>query len=345
MTKISILVFVILAVLACSMARATPTKAAAPKKAETPKKPKTPTKTATPKKSTHKLQDQHEKLNKTAEEQVDYDREVLLGGNDNVESIHDMSEEEQQHKLKLFMANKMDADKNGFIEKDELVAYTKQAMVEMQTRELVEEFTELDENKDGQITWKEFSDEVYGDIDENQNQMHSDERESYLKSVRDEKKLFGAADKNGDGKLSADELRAFRHPVMTEETKKVSIEKILNEHDKDKNGTIDVNEYIGHLMSEDDEEDENKEWIKYEKEKFTENLDLNKDGVLSGDEILKLGGPQSLDERALEEAVHLIKECDANRDGKLTEEEILNNHSIWLHTDATNFGKHIMDEL
>ena len=41
---------------------------------------------------------------------------------------------------------------------------------------------------------------------------------------------------------------------------------------------------------------------------------------------------------------HLIKQADANKDGKLTEEEILDKYRIFAGSRATHFGRHIRDK-
>jgi len=302
----------------------------------------------------HELRDKHEKRNKTAEEQAEFDKEVLLRGGEEEEdggdeenprdTIHDMDEEEQVERLKKFVTTKMDTNKDNFVDKDELMAYTKKAMAAMHVRELKEEFANLDSDKDGEITYKEFSTEMYGDEEQNNNDLSAEEKEHHQQMVESDKKLFGAADKNGDGKLSESELQTFRYPTTSEETKKVSLEKTLSEHDTNKNGAIDVEEYINHLKK-DTEDDDEASWIPYEQEKFKTDLDTDKDGVLKGDEILKWSGPMNADDQAKGEVEHLIKECDVDHDGKLTLEEILDNHQIWLHTEATNFGHHLTDEL
>ena len=40
--------------------------------------------------------------------------------------------------------------------------------------------------------------------------------------------------------------------------------------------------------------------------------------------------------------------CDANSDGRLTVDELLDNHDIWVDSDATEYGqqlKYVHDEL
>lgn len=61
----------------------------------------------------------------------------------------------------------------------------------------------------------------------------------------------------------------------------------------------------------------------------------------SGDEILDWIAPSNA-ESANEEAEHLMDECDENKDGRLTSDEILQNHDLWLESDATDYGQQLL---
>ena len=94
-------------------------------------------------------------------------------------------------------------------------------------------------------------------------------------------------------------------------------------------------------------ENDDPEWAIYEKERFTYELDVNKDGALTGDEVLRWVTVDNK-EASEDEAIHLIGECDVNGDDKLSIDEIVNNHLIWIESEATDFGAHLLkshDEL
>ena len=65
-------------------------------------------------KSHSKLKEQHDKIHKSEEEQGDYDKEVLFGGDDSYDKIHDLTDEEQREKLREFIVTKMDKNNDGF---------------------------------------------------------------------------------------------------------------------------------------------------------------------------------------------------------------------------------------
>ena len=57
--------------------------------------------------------DRHQKADKSEEEQTGFDQAVLMGGDTDERTIHDMTEEEQHAKLFLLFQNKMDANSDG----------------------------------------------------------------------------------------------------------------------------------------------------------------------------------------------------------------------------------------
>lgn len=296
--------------------------------------------------NTHELRDKHEKEDKNPEEQAEYDEEVLYGGDEDVKTIHDLDEEVQREKLKKFVENKMDANKDNFVDLAELTKYSENSMEEMHNRELKEEFANLDSNHDGQITWKEYADETHGDYEWEKEEWTPEEVEAHQKQVDFDKKMFFAADKNDDKQLAVAELEAMRNPTLSEATKKAFIEKALLDQDTNKDGAVDMKEHIAHLKQEIEEhEDKDPDWISKEEKKFKDELDTDKDGKIKGDEFFKVSRHMPLSVQAAMEAKHLIRECDQNNDGKLTLDEILNNHHEWLQSQTTNFGKHLMDEL
>lgn len=42
---------------------------------------------------------------------------------------------------------------------------------------------------------------------------------------------------------------------------------------------------------------------------------------------------------AQEEARHLVSTADENKDGKLSEDEIVNNHETFVGSEATDYGR------
>lgn len=106
------------------------------------------------------------------------------------------------------------------------------------------------------------------------------------------------------------------------------------------------------------------EWVKTEREQFSDFRDLNKDGKMDADEIRHWIMPQDYD-HAQAEARHLVYESDKDKvpwftcvtsgpavvhqvsdlttfcfqDQMLTKEEILDNWNMFVGSQATNYGE------
>ena len=65
---------------------------------------------------------------------------------------------EHQEKLNRFthLAKKMDANKDGFVDKSELISWTLKALQNMDMKELDEDWEVSDHNEDGYISWEEY---------------------------------------------------------------------------------------------------------------------------------------------------------------------------------------------
>ena len=83
-----------------------------------------------------------------------------------------------------------------------------------------------------------------------------------------------------------------------------------------------------------------KEWIAIEKDRFNKDYDKNGDGYLDYDEIRAWVLTDNKEE-AREEAEHLIEEADENHDGKLSDEEFLENVETFVGSSATDYGRHL----
>lgn len=87
-----------------------------------------------------------------------------------------------------------------------------------------------------------------------------------------------------------------------------------------------------------------KQLLLLEEERFTD-FDKNRDGILDKKEIKDWVLPDN-NEAAVEEAEHLIERSDADKDGKLSIDEIVSNHEDFVGSQATNYGEFLpKDEL
>jgi len=163
------------------------------------------------------------------------------------------------------------------------------------------------------------------------------EKENALLYKKD-RRLFTIADADANQKLTVDEFLLMKHPRRNEMAKKVLVDDKLEALDEDKDGALSVDEFAKGEKEHDSDED----GVEAEKERFREELDTNSDGVLSSDEIVQWLDPDNTEE-ANEEAEHLMEECDSNNDSRLSISEIVNNHEIWVESDATDYGRHLLN--
>merc|ERR1712130_719495 len=146
----------------------------------------------------------------------------------------------------------------------------------------------------------------------------------YNKMYNRDKARFDAADIDGDEKLTETEFVLFKNPLKDD---KINLQEYLNDW---------------HVPPNKNDED----FIELETDRFNDEYDRNKDGFLTGDELLFWLSPDNT-EIAIDEAEHLIDMCDEDEDEKLTPEEIVENHDLWVDSDATEYGAQLRhyDEL
>ncbi len=60
-----------------------------------------------------------------------------------------------------------------------------------------------------------------------------------------DKEKFERADSNQDGGLSQEEFNAFLHPYNFEDMRDLELKEVLIDYDKNKDGTINLEEFLG----------------------------------------------------------------------------------------------------
>jgi len=120
-------------------------------------------------------------------------------------------------------------------------------------------------------------------------------------------KIFKAIDKNGDGKLSKEEILEGYDLFFGKNLDKVDIEKMFDAVDIDRSGYIDYSEFVIATMNE-------KQLLTNEKlQSAFKMFDKDGSGLISAEEIKEvLGFGKTLSEEAVNE---IIKQVDENGDG------------------------------
>jgi len=83
-----------------------------------------------------------------------------------------------------------------------------------------------------------------------------------------------------------------------------------------------------------EEDGEEPEWVEEERKQFHDFRDKDKSGFLEDEEVRNWILPSEYD-HAEGEAKHLIESADTNQDGVLSKHEILENHDVFVGSQAT----------
>ncbi len=75
-----------------------------------------------------------------------------------------LSPEESKRRLRI-LAAKMDRNKDGFVSKEELAEWIAQSLRNLDEEEVDERIDEMDDDKDGKVTWDEYRKDAFGDDD------------------------------------------------------------------------------------------------------------------------------------------------------------------------------------
>jgi len=289
----------------------------------------------------------------TDDERKDFDRDILFNSDEeDLEWDPYALETQDIHDRLTKVVEKIDLDGDGYVSHNELVKHTVKALYSMDEEEAESEFIDADIDGDDRVRWNEYVEEFYGLEPSDQNNilsMDTDTGTEFNKMYARDKGRFHAADKDGDGALTLIEYTNFKNPLKSEDLRELAISWALRDVDKDSDGKISLQEFLNDYMTKPGEglEFYGEEYVESQTDKFHEDFDTNGDGFLSGEELSLWMGPDNT-EIAIEETEHLIDMCDEDKDGKLTIDEILENHEVFLDSDATEYGQQlrfIHDEL
>ncbi|XP_077292066.1 calumenin B scf [Arctopsyche grandis] len=266
-----------------------------------------------------------------------YDHEAFLG-EDQAKTFDQLPPEESRRRLGIIV-DKIDKDSNGFVSMEELkdwIRYTQNRYIE---DDVERNWNQNNPENMDVLSWDSYQKQMYGFIDEMDDKESEGDGEgfSYKAMFRRDRRRWNHADIDRDDALNRTEFRAFLHPEDHPAMKDVIVVETMEDIDKDKDGKISLEEYIGDMYRPDDGSEE-PEWVQNEREQFTQYRDTNKDGIMDLDEVKSWIIPPDFD-HAEAEARHLIFEADKDADEKLTKTEILGKYDLFVGSQATDFGE------
>ncbi|XP_075885034.1 calumenin-B isoform X2 [Nelusetta ayraudi] len=265
-------------------------------------------------------------------ENFDYDHEAFLG-QEEAKSFEQLTPEESKERLGM-LVGRIDDDKDGFVTTEEMTAWIKYTQRRWMIEEVDRQFKTQDLDGDGLITWEEYKNATYGYTMEEDD---PEEEIGYKRMMERDERRFKGADLNLDMMATKEEFAAFIHPEEFEHMKDIIVTETMEDIDKNGDGLIDLNEYIGDMYNQEGE-DEEPEWVTTERQQFTEFRDQNKDGKMDKHETRDWILPKDYD-HAEAEAKHLIYEADKDEDKRLTKEEIVEKYDLFVGSQATDFGE------
>lgn len=267
-----------------------------------------------------------------------YDHEAFLG-KDQAQEFEQMTRTDAKNKLGLIV-DKVDKDKDGFVTIQELKDWIGHVAEKYVAADVERNLGHRDKNKDGILDWEEHVTTAYGHK-RNSDEIYDKHRQLTFKAAQErDKKRFDTADTNKDGKLDKKEYGVFLHPHDINYMKAIVVDEMLQEMDKNKDGSVTVDEYIADIRPSYEQSGQSEDWVERERKHFLEQRDKDKDGRLNRDELRQWMAPEGYDP-VEQEANHLIYEADTNKDKKLTKDEILSHQDLFAGSRATEYGAYL----
>jgi len=268
----------------------------------------------------------------------DYDHEAFLGEEEAAE-FNELDPEESVRRLAIIV-DKIDLDNDGLITVEEMQEWIKLSQARYIDEDTEKQWDNYRQATDGQkdtLDWHEYREAVYGFLDHEPEGDLIEEGFSYRDMEARDQRRFSLADVDKDGRLTKLEFQSFLHPEHADHMRDIVVTETFEDIDKDKDGKITVEEYIGDMYKGSSEPEE-PAWVVSEREMFTKQRDSDGNGYLDVEEVKAWIVPPDFD-HSEGEAKHLVFEADEDQDNKLSKEEILNNYDLFVGSQATDFGE------
>uniref|UniRef100_A0A4D5RQ68 Reticulocalbin-3 n=1 Tax=Ixodes scapularis TaxID=6945 RepID=A0A4D5RQ68_IXOSC len=273
-----------------------------------------------------------------AEHNPDYDHDAFLGEED-AKTFEHLTPAESKDRLGKIV-DKIDKDSDGYVTQEELENWIRFTQKRYIRDDVDKQWKVYNPQESNRISWAEYRNSTYG-FEEGSDGEDSDKDEdgaTFRDMARRDKRRWDRADKDGDSHLDKEEFGNFLHPEESEDMKSVVVEETMEDIDKDRDGKISLDEYIGDMYGGAGDEEVVPEWVQNEKEQFQNFRDKDKDGFMSADEVRDWIMPVDYD-HSKSEARHLVYEADKNKDKKLSREEILDKYDLFVGSQATDYGE------
>lgn len=217
---------------------------------------------------------------KDGEHHDEYDHEAILGSKDKAREFDSLTPEESKRRLRsLVTVGGMDANRDGFVDKNELIEWVLKSFMTLAEEDGRERLEEEDTDQDGFVTWDEHLKDSFDNEDPT-----SQENSMLDELMAEDKALWQTADINNDGKLDSNEFPAFNSPEEYPHMHDTLYKQTMLKRDKNKDGFLDLYEYSSDIHG--NPPDPKSEHFIVEKDRFHNEYDRDKDGKLNKEEII-----------------------------------------------------------
>ncbi|CAF1034990.1 unnamed protein product [Adineta steineri] len=292
---------------------------------------------------------------------LDFHKEIFLGNHELFESDIQHDENKRDKKLEEIF-NEADTDHDQRLSKDELLSYVLKN-VNQHLKEAQEKNSQLflliDSNQDGKVTWHEYFALYVKFHNVNTTGIKETDTFDFVQAPFDnnfQRELvkiryrWTEADVAGDNELDIDEFLAFRHPEIAGHSYKHIVDDLILQMDRDDDKKLNETEFA-FLPSSVLEDGGNKEWIEMDKRwledqkrEFHE-MDEDKDGVLTKDELLRAYNP--LNRVHINNQIKKLfsKVDDSPSDNVLTLNEIQKHADVFTDMQILDTEKALHEEM
>lgn len=284
----------------------------------------------------------HAHYDDEGEHEEDYDHDAFLG--EELSDEFDRLDPDESVRRLGVIVDKIDSDKDGFVTLAEMQAWIKGTQKKYVEEDVDRQWKDYGMDAQGKLSWEAYRQKVFGFVEqekprEGAEKEFEDDMAAYRKMEDRDRRRWGQADQDKDGFLNREEFGNFLHPEEAAHMRDLVVTETFEDIDKDKDGKITLEEYIGDMYrAEDKTDDQEPDWVAAERAQFAGQRDKNNDGYMDFEEVRAWIMPEDFDHSEAE-SKHLINEADANADGKLSKDEILDKYDLFVGSQATSYGE------
>lgn len=261
---------------------------------------------------------------------------------------HTATTDESKLRLALLVEDKIDKNKDGLVQLDELVEWIKKCQdkyVQLGVNQHWAAYQRLLDSS-GALGWQQYIDHEYEHMVTIAMHSSSIEQVEKLKNshqfhLKRDLRRWQAADSNLDGKLSKSEFKLFLNPEYYAEMFPVMVKEKFERSDTNQDGKLSIDELVGELAVNDEARpnmEEHVQDIRYNKGVLHGRFDLDKSGYIDEMELASLLKKIDAQDHNIVEAQNLMRSADLDHDHRLTREEILGAYHEFVNSHATDFG-------